>query len=395
MNSHRSLSPFNDKYTRIDGRTPVIVNDCTLREGEQSALVNIRPTQKVNIAKRLTEASISRIQVGYPGLSTTDFDVITELKTNGIDATLEGVILGYLPNWQEQMKAAIDSGVDVASIVYVTSKPRYEKIFQVTQQEIKERSRLLIQEAKRGGLEVSFAPADTTRTEIDFVLELVQLAEASGADRIVVADTLGAATPGAVRWLVEQVRAAGRLPIEYHGHNDFGLALANAISAVEAGATMIDTTLNGWGDRTGNPSTEEFVAIMDLLFNNSVGIDLLGITQLSKEVAEELGVPIHPTKPMSGSLAFAHKLETHVKAVLKYSPAFESFDPALVGGTRRVAIGQYSGPEAVAARMATLGIEMNEQNLLAFVERMRESARATNKILGDDDLRQLARELGL
>jgi isopropylmalate/homocitrate/citramalate synthase len=188
---------------------------------------------------------------------------------------------------------------------------------------------------------------------------------------------------------------ASRLPIQWHGHNDFGLALANALAAVEAGASIVDTTLNGWGDRTGNPATEELVAALDLLYGNPVGIDLAGIARCSREVAGELGVPVPMTKPITGALAFAHKLESHVKAVLTYPPAFEPFDPALVGGARHVAIGQYSGPEAVAARMRTLGIAVAEPALAGFVERVRSAARNTNRVLSDDDLRRLAGEAGL
>jgi len=395
MNGHRSLSAFNDRYTRLTGRVDVLVNDCTLREGEQSALVNIRPDQKVRFARSLAAAGIKQIQVGYPGLSRSDFDVLRQLQSADIGAALDAVVLGYLPSWREQVQAAVDAGAHVVSLVYVTSRPRREQIFRASKPEIKDRSRALIEAAKKSGLTVSFAPADTTRTEIDFVLEMVELAEDAGADRIFVADTLGAAAPGAVRWLVEQVRGVTRLPVQFHGHNDFGLVLANALAALEAGASIIDTTLNGWGDRTGNPPTEEFVAILDLLYGGPVGVDLAAITRLSKEVAAELAVPIAPTKPVTGTLAFAHKLETHVKAVLTHPPAFEAYDPAIVGGARHVAIGQYSGPEAVAARMATLGIRVDSPALASFVERVRESARATNRVLSDDDLRQLAREAGL
>jgi isopropylmalate/homocitrate/citramalate synthase len=392
---HRSLSPFNVHGTRLTGGVDLLVNDCTLREGEQSALVNIRPEQKVDFARRLATLGVRQIQVGYPGLSRTDLEVFRELKRAGIGAALEAVVLGYLPSWREQVEASVEAGADVVAIVYVTSPPRRERIFGVTRPEIRDRSRALIELAKKGGLLVSFAPADTTRTEIDFVLDMAEVAEGAGADRLFIADTLGAATPGAIRWLIEQVRRTSRLPIQFHGHNDFGLALANALAAIEAGATIVDTTLNGWGDRTGNPATEELVAALELLYGNPVGIELAGIAHLAGAVAAELGVPVSPTKPVTGTLAFAHKLETHVKAVLTHPPAFEPYDPALVGGSRHVAVGQYSGPEAVAARMATLGVRVAEPQLTLFVDRVRDAARATNRVLSDDDLRRLAREAGL
>jgi methanogen homocitrate synthase len=394
---HRSVSPFNDRHTRLTAATEpidVLVNDCTLREGEQAALVNIRPDQKVDLARRLAAAGIRQIQAGYPGLSRSDLDVFRRLRAAGVGAALEAVVLGYLPSWREQIQAAADAEADVVSLVYVTSPPRRERIFRASRAEAKDRSRALIELAKKSGLTVAFAPADTTRTELDFVLEMVELAESAGADRVYVADTLGAATPGAVRWLVEAVRRASRLPVQFHGHNDFGLALANALAALEAGASIVDTTLNGWGDRTGNPATEELIAALDLLYGRSVGVDLRAIADLSRQAAAELDVPVPPAKPVTGALAFAHKLETHVKAVLTHPPAFEPYDPALAGGRRHVAIGQYSGAEAVAARLAALGIRLDDPALAAFVERVRETARATNRVLTDEDLQRLARESG-
>ena len=289
---HRSLSPFNHEGTRLTGKADILINESTLREGEQAALVNIRPEQKVRVAQRLAALGIRQIQVGYPGLSRTDLQVFKDVRRAGVSAALEAVILGYLPNWREQIEAAAEAQADVAAIVYVTSPPRREQIFKHTRAEGRDRSRALIELAKARGLIVSFAPADTTRTEIDFVLEMVTLAEGAGADRLFIADTLGAATPGAVGWLLGQIRAISQLPLQWHGHNDFGLALANALAAVEAGATIVDTTLNGWGDRTGNPATEEFAAALDLLYSNPIGVDLAGIARYSRELAEELGVPV-------------------------------------------------------------------------------------------------------
>jgi isopropylmalate/homocitrate/citramalate synthase len=394
VTGHRSLSPYNDRLTRLTGGVDLLVNDCTLREGEQSALVNIRPDQKVRLAEALAAAGLRQIQVGYPGLSRTDLDVFRRLRERGVGAALEAVVLGYLPSWREQVQACVEAGADVVTIVYVTSPPRREHIFRASKADVRERSRALVELAKASGLTVSFAPADTTRTELDFALEMVALAAETGADRIFVADTLGAAAPGAVRWLIGEIRGVTSLPIQFHGHNDFGLALANALGAAEAGAAIIDATLNGWGDRTGNPPTEELVAALELLYRNPVGIDLAAIARLAREAAAELGVPVSPMKPVTGALAFAHKLETHVKAVLTHPPAFEPYDPALVGGSRHVAIGQYSGPEAVAARLATLGLAVPAAALPGLVERVREAARATNRVLSDDDLRALAAAAG-
>lgn len=387
--THKSLSHFNDRYTRLTVDGEVILNDCTLREGEQSAIVNFLPEQKVEIARRLLEAGLRQLQVGYPGLSDSDRQTFRTLRDAGIGGDLEAVVLSYLDSWAEQIQAAAECGASMINIVHVPSPPRREKIFKVSKAQIVERCEAAVQVAKAQGLFVTYCPADTTRTELEFSLELIRTAEHAGADRISVADTLGAATPGAVRFLIEQARMATRLPLAFHGHNDFGLAMANALAALEAGATVVDTTLNGWGDRTGNPPTEEFAAALQFLYGAAPELDVAALAALAKDAAARLDLRTPQTKPITGEAAFAHKLETHVKAVLSHPPAFEPFDPALVSGRRHVAIGQYSGPEAVRSRLRSLDIELDDEALGDVTRRVQHLARTTNRILSDDDLRAL------
>lgn len=394
MTLHKSLSHFNDRYTRIRGDTNVILNDCTLREGEQSAIVNFLPEQKLDIARRLHEAGLRQLQIGYPGLSESDRSTFRKLRDSGIDCDLEAVVLSYLDSWKEQITAASESGATMVNIVHVPSPPRREKIFKVSKAQILERCAASVQVAKAQGLFVTYCPADTTRTELDFSLELIQAAERAGADRISVADTLGAATPGAVRFLVEMACTATRLPLAFHGHNDFGLGMANALAAIEAGAEVVDTTLNGWGDRTGNPPTEEFAAALQFLYGAVPELDVAALAVLAKDAAASLDVATPPTKPITGEVAFAHKLETHVKAVLNHPPAFEPFDPELVGGRRHVAIGQYSGPEAIRSRLRTLEVDLDEAALKEVTTQVQSRARSTNRVLSDDDLRDILAHTG-
>lgn len=393
MTPHKTTSPYNDRHTTIGPATKVSLNDCTLREGEQSAIVNFQPEQKLDIARRLVDAGIDRIQVGYSGLSQTDWTTIRTLRDAGLPTDLESVVLSYLDSWSEQIDAAASSGATVANIVHVTSPPRREQVFRVTPDQIRTRTADAIRAAKAHGLYVTYSPADTTRTELDFALDLIRIAERAGADRIAVADTLGAATPGAIRYLVEQVRQATSCQIAIHVHNDFGLAIANALAGVEAGAEVIDTTLNGWGDRTGNPPTEEVATALQLLYGALPEVDVVALAALAKDTAAALGVAVPPTKPVTGEVAFAHKLETHVKAVLQHPPAFEAYDPVLVGGRRHVAIGQYSGPEAIGSRLRAIGLAFEGDAMARFIAEVQRVARTTNRVLTDDDLRAIAERL--
>jgi len=391
---HKTLSPYNDRYTSLGPGSRVALNDCTLREGEQSPIVNFRPEQKLEVARRLVAAGVGRIQVGYAGLSESDWRTIRLLRDEGLPCELESVVLSYLDSWEEQVEAAASAGATVANIVHVPSPPRRERVFGVTPGQIRARTEEAVRAAKARGLYVTYSPADTTRTELELALDLVAVAERAGADRIAVADTLGAATPGAVRFVVEQVRAATSCQVAFHGHNDVGLGGANALAALEAGAEVVDTTLNGWGDRTGNPPTEEVAACLQFLYGALPQVDVGALARLARDVAALLGVDVPPTKPITGEVAFAHKLETHVKAVLKHPPAFEAFDPQLVGANRQVAIGQYSGPEAIRSRLRALGIDYEGEALARLTSAVQAAARATNRVLTNDDLRRIAAGTG-
>lgn len=390
MTLHKTLSRYNDRYTALGPGTKIILNDCTLREGEQSPIVNFQPEQKLTVARRLVEAGIDRIQVGYAGLSESDWRTIRQLRDEGLPCDLESVVLTYLDSWAEQIEASATSGATVANLVHVPSPPRREQVFEVTPDQILTRTEEAVKAAKARGLYVTYSPADTTRTELDLALDLVRVAESAGTDRIAVADTLGAATPGAVRYLIEQVRAVTACQVAFHGHNDFGLGIANALAAVEAGAEVVDTTLNGWGDRTGNPPTEEVATALQFLYGALGNVDVEALAQLARDVATMLGVDVPPTKPITGEVAFAHKLETHVKAVLKHPPAFEAFDPELVGASRQVAIGQYSGPEAIRSRLLSIGIDSEGEALARLTAEVQAAARKTNRVLTNEDLRSIA-----
>lgn len=394
MTLHKTLSRYNDRYTSLGPATKITLNDCTLREGEQSPIVNFQSEQKLTVARRLVEAGIDRIQVGYAGLSESDWRTIRQLRDEGLPCDLESVILTYLDSWAEQIEASATSGATVANLVHVPSPPRREQVFGVTPVQIRERTEEAVRAAKARGLYVTYSPADTTRTELDLALDLVKVAESAGADRIAVADTLGAATPGAVRYLIEQVRAVTACQVAFHGHNDFGLGIANALAAVEAGAEVVDTTLNGWGDRTGNPPTEEVAATLQFLYGALGNVDVEALARLARDVASMLGVDVPPTKPITGEVAFAHKLETHVKAVLKHPPAFEAFDPELVGASRQVAIGQYSGPEAIRSRLLSIGIDSEGEALARLTAEVQAAARKTNRVLTNEDLRSIANRAG-
>ena len=367
----------------------VQINDCTLREGEQTADVNFTPEEKLRMARALDAAGVGQIQIGYPGRSRADFDVYQQFRAERPRAKLSAVVLGYVDTWKEQIDAAADAGADVIDLVYVTSDLRMEHAYKTTRPEVLRRVVETIAHGKERGLTVAYAPADTTRTDLSFLEQVIDVAVEAGNDRFTIADTLGAASPPAVRYLVKFFRERTDVPLCVHCHDDFGLALANTVAGVEAGATVIDVAMNGLGDRAGNTVLDEVVTTLEIQYGIDTGVDLTQLQALAQLVVETSAVPLASNKGITGENAFAHKLETHVQAVLAYPPAFEALNPADVGNQRRIAVGRYSGPISLRGRYAAMGLEISDQVIPELLSAVEALALEVKRSLTDEELRRL------
>jgi 2-isopropylmalate synthase len=367
----------------------VLISDCTLREGEQTADVNFTPEEKLRLARALDDIGVAIIQIGYPGRSKADFDVYRQFRSESPRARLSAVVLGYVDTWREQIDAAADAGADVIDLVYVTSDLRIEHAYHATRQDVLRRVAESIEHGKRRGLEVNYGPADTTRSDLAFLEQVIDVAVGAGNDRFTIADTLGAASPPAIRHLVTWFRERTDLPLTIHCHDDFGLALANTVAGVEAGASVIDVAMNGLGDRAGNTVLDEVATTLEIQYGVDTGIDLTRLYSLAQMVVEASGVPLASNKAITGENAFAHKLETHVQAVLAHAPAFEALDPGDVGNQRRIAVGRYTGPVALRGRYAAMGLELADEAIPGLLTAVEALALERKRSLTDEELRRL------
>ena len=367
----------------------VIINDCTLRDGEQAANVNFSLEDKLRLARRLEAAGIPQLQVGYPGRSKADAELIRRLKGEGCRVPLEGLVLAYAEAWEAQIDACVASGADWVKIIFVSSDLRLEHVFRLTRQEMQARSLAAIARAKDQGARVNFSPADATRADIGFLTALVGKAVATGADRICISDTLGSVFPRAMTYLMREVRRACRVPLVTHCHNDFGLALANTLAAVEAGVEVVDCTLMGLGDRCGNAALEQVVLTLETFYGLDLGIRVGELYDLCRFAAEVAGTQVPAAQPLVGEHAFAHKLETHVQAILAYPPAYESIDPSVVGNRRRIVLGRYAGPASLRARLRDLNLDFPDARLPELLGAVEQLAVKNKSALTDDDLRLL------
>jgi methanogen homocitrate synthase len=386
------ISGYNKQYLTDVKPEDLIINDTTLREGEQAANVNFNLDQKMEVARKLDEVGIHQMQGGYPGRSEIDKKFIQTVKKAGLRIKTEALVQIFTPDWKEQIDAAVESGADVLGLMHPSSDLRldYQKM---------ERSDMLERcikaiEYGRGKLPVlRFSTTDTTRTDMDFLKEVYGAAIESGADRILIADTAGCALPEAIYALVKEIVDTFTVPVQIHCHNDFGLALPNTLAAVRAGATIIDVSINGLGERSGNTSLAEVVAVLKFLYQKDIPIKAEEMYSLSRLVERISGVIIPDDKPLIGNNAFAHKLDAHVKGMYYNSALYETISPELVGNSRRIPIGKYSGPFIIGEKLKELGITATAQQIKQIVLKTEQLSIEKRRSLTNDELIGIANQV--
>lgn len=368
----------------------VYVDDCTLRDGEQA--VGLSLDEKIEIALMLDQIGVPVIQAGAPGRSEDDKRIIGELKSRGVQAQLEVLSIGYIAGWRGHLDACTASGADVIEIVHPTSDIYTKPVLGISRAQVLENSVANVQYAREhSDAEVVFGAIDAVRTDLDFLAEVFAATAEAGADRLYICDTNGVATPPAMRYLLSRIRQGASLPIGVHCHNDFGLALANSLAAVEAGAKYVDVTINGIGERSGNLALDELVMAIEALYGIESGVDTTRLTELSRMLERITKVLVPFTKPLVGPNAFCHRHDTHTRAVMTSPASVEAIDPAVVGNRRQVGLGKYSGPYVIGIKARELGVELPQEHIETIVARVRAEAIARKRSLTDEEFLAIAR----
>lgn len=351
-----------DPRIRSGFRLPaqVVICDCTAREGAQAAEVDFPPDVKVELICLLDQAGVPQAQVGYPGKWPSDGEVVRRLRDRGVRLRLEVIAQVFGPHWRDEVDAGVSCGPDILDIQVPCSDARLRLLHGMTREEMRQRVAAAVRYARGRVPVVRFAPTDTTRADLDYVRALYHTALDAGADRLTIADTAGAMFPPAMRWMVDTLTREFSVPFQVHCHNDLGLALANTLAAAEAGATVLDASVNGLGERSGHTSLDELVVALEVFYEVPTGVRADLLYHLSHQVAGWAGVPVPPHKPLVGDQAFAHKLEGHVQGVTAYPPLYEPVPPEAVGNRRRIAVGAYTGTHALRAKLRALGVEVTE-----------------------------------
>ncbi len=362
--------------------------DSTLREGEQTPYVNFTIQEKVEIARLLDEIGVEMIEAGDPSVSPNIARAVQQIARLGLKAE----IVAHSIASRTALERVRDCGVQRVAIFYATSKIHLESKLHKSPEQVLEIIGEHVAYARRLGLKVRYTPEDASRTDMEFLVRACNVAIEAGADRISFADTLGIMQPYLMAERIAQLRSR-LLPckIDVHCHNDHGLALANAMAGIRAGADCIHVTVNGMGERAGIPDLAETI----LAYHNLEGIQkyhLEPLMELSNYVERVSGFFLAPNKPITGQNAFSHKSGVHTNGILKDPRTYEPFDPAVIGRERRIVIDRYTGKSAVAARLAEYGIQVGAAELEVIVSRIKHLG-DERKQLFDSDLLQIAEQV--
>ncbi len=345
-----AVSPYNRAApARLPRR--ITVYDTTLRDGEQMTGVSFSPAQKVRIALMLDDAGVPQIEAGFPAASPSELRAVRACARAGLDA--EVLCLARLR--KEDIDAAQSAEADAVLLFIATSPLHLKHKLRMTQEQVLEAIQAALDHARSLGLKASFTPEDATRTPMQFLVRTLRAAVDAGAWRVGLADTLGCINPEGIRFLVRKLRPLTRTQFTLHLHNDFGLALANAVAGVQEGADAVATTVAGFGERSGNVPLEQFACALKFLYGKDIGVRTEGLAPLARAVSRLARVPLPANAPMVGEGVFTHKAGIHIAGVLREPSTYEPVPPAMVGNRRRFVLGKHSGRAAVRALLSAGG----------------------------------------
>lgn len=360
--------------------------DTTLREGEQTPGVSFTIDEKKEIARLLDEFGVDIIELGHPVVSE-DIEQACRLIAND---GLEAETMAHSRAMQEDIDAAKDVGVGWVGIFLGTSQLSLEHKLHTDRSGALEKIKESVSYAKNLGLKVRFTPEDATRTEEGYLEEAVNAAVDAGADRISIADTVGTATPSFYGQLIKSTVEEVDVPVHTHCHNDYGMAVANSLAGFEAGAYLLDITVNGLGERTGIAPLAPTAVALDRLYSVDKDWKLEMLPKISATVEKASGLFNSEIDPIVGDYAFSHKSGLHTKAVLEDPETYEAIPPEIVHKQREIIIDKYAGKAAVEDRLNEMGVEPEEKELEEIVSRVKSSASEGKTRFNDIDLLEIA-----
>ncbi|SFL28932.1 2-isopropylmalate synthase [Shimia haliotis] len=361
----------------------VQIHDATLRDGEQTPGVVFSIDDKIRIASKLSEVGVDRIEAGMPAVSPQDAEAIKEITKLG----LKSKIFTFARAMKQDIDMALECGADGVIIEVPIGYPKLVTQFGWTWEDVFKKSRDVINYAREQGLYAVFFPYDTTRARREDLENLCKgIMNESPPDSIGIVDTMGCATPEAIKYMVGWVKGMTGLPIEIHTHNDFGMGVATELAAVAAGAEVVHSCANGLGERTGNAALEELMLGLHLLYGYDTEYKMDKLPELASLISELSNIPIARNKPVLGHGNFIRESGIGIQYVMHDPMVMFGTHPALTGRVGEVVLGKKSGKASITYKVGELGLsELNDEQNAALLQKVKDAGIAKRDFLTDEE----------
>ena len=376
------LTEFSQKAgTEIDPKN-IKIDDTTLRDGEQTAGVVFANDEKIHIAKMLDKVGVHQIEAGIPAMGGDEKEAIKKIASLGLNCS----VMGWNRAVKSDIDASVECGVDAVAVSISSSDIHIEHKLRKSREWVLESVKTSVDYAKGFNLYVSVNAEDASRSDMEFLLSFARTARDAGADRLRYCDTLGILDPFETFMRVKNIIDIIGIDIEMHAHNDFGMAIANSIAGIKAGATYVNTTINGLGERAGNAAFEELVMALKYIEGVDTGFNTTLFRALSEYVAAASNRILPTWKPIVGGNLFVYESESKASGVLANPETYELFKEKDVGLERKVILGKYSGVNTIIYKLNTLGFKISRGEAEELVEIIMNKAVSLKRALFDSEI---------
>ena len=384
------VSPYNFEPEVRNGLSlppQVQIHDATLRDGEQTPGVVFSVEDKIKIATKLDEVGVERIEAGMPAVSPQDAEAIKEISKLG----LKSRIFTFARAMKQDIDMALECGAHGVIIEVPIGYPKITTQFGWTWEDVFKKSRDVINYAREQGLYAVFFPYDTTRARPEDLSNLCKgIMNESPPDSIGIVDTMGCATPEAIKYMVRWVKGMTGLPIEIHTHNDFGMGVATELAAVEAGAEVVHSCANGLGERTGNAAMEELMLGLHLLLGYDTNYKFDKLPELASMLSEIANIPIARNKPVLGHGNFIRESGIGIQYVMNDPLVMFGTHPSLTGRSGEVVLGKKSGKASIIYKLGELGLgEATDEQVSEMLAQVKQAGIAKRDFLSEAEFRAI------
>ena len=370
------ITNYNRLRRNLPPRLPdrVFVWDETLREGVQTPTVFLTYVEKVKLAKMLDEIGVSVINVGFPAMSEDEKNSVKRIANEGFQ---QANIVASARASRSDIDACLECGIRRIPVFTAFNGLNLQYRMRTTRTQVLKDTIDCIEYAKKHGAKVDFFLEDGTRTPVEDIVQIFAAAVKAGADRLIIADTVGFLRPLSMRYLFSRVRedlhqtVKKVTPLGVHCHNDFGMATANTLAAVEEGASFVHTCVAGFGERAGGAPLEEVVTALELLYDVDTGVDLNKIYRLLQIAEKTFALPVQFHKPIIGENAFAHGVDEHIQAMLDHPLLFEPFPPEIVGRQTEFHLGRQTSRRVIESRLQQAEIKATPMQIEEITRKLR------------------------